>query len=129
MTARSSLGALALLATASGALSACASGSDAEAAKPAWTINETTNVLAIASDNTILWNGEAASLEKLKGLLAETRAMDPEPQLRFEPAIEASYELSAGVLKIMKEAGVTKFGFVGNEKYPPPEQTPPQTQD
>ena len=40
-----------------------------------------------------------------------------EPELQFEPEAEASYDLSAKVLNIIKGSGVTKFGFVGNEKY------------
>ena len=43
--------------------------------------------------------------------------MPVEPELQFEPEPEASYELSAQVLNIIKGSGVTKFGFVGNEKY------------
>src|ERR687890_258309 len=44
----------------------------------------------------------------------------PDPsqtQLQFEPDASASYDLSAKVLNIIKGSGVTKFGFVGNEKY------------
>ena len=40
-----------------------------------------------------------------------------EPELQFEPEANASYDLSAKVLNIIKASGVTKFGFVGNEKY------------
>ena len=43
--------------------------------------------------------------------------MAVEPELQFEPEALASYELSARVLQIIKQSGVTKFGFVGNEKY------------
>jgi biopolymer transport protein ExbD len=44
-------------------------------------------------------------------------AITPEPELQFEPEPLASYELSAKVLQIIKSSGVTKFGFVGNDKY------------
>ena len=40
-----------------------------------------------------------------------------EPELQYEPESEASYDLAAKVLNIIKASGVTKFGFVGNEKY------------
>jgi biopolymer transport protein ExbD len=43
--------------------------------------------------------------------------MPNEPELQFEPEPEASYDLSAQVLNIIKASGVHKFGFVGNEKY------------
>ena len=38
-------------------------------------------------------------------------------ELQFEPDALASYERSARVLEIIKASGVTKFGFVGNERY------------
>jgi biopolymer transport protein ExbD len=50
-------------------------------------------------------------------LLAETTRMSTEPELQFEPEALASYEISARVLQDIKSSGVTKFGFVGNEKY------------
>jgi biopolymer transport protein ExbD len=40
-----------------------------------------------------------------------------EPELQFEPEAQAAYDLSAKVLKHHQAVGVTKFGFVGNEKY------------
>ena len=43
--------------------------------------------------------------------------MAVEPELQFEPEPLASYDLSAKVLQLIKVSGVTKFGFVGNERY------------
>ena len=39
------------------------------------------------------------------------------PLLVREPEARASYDKSIRVLNIIKGSGVTKFGFVGNEKY------------
>jgi biopolymer transport protein ExbD len=50
-------------------------------------------------------------------LLFQTTHMAVEPELQFEPAPDASYELAADVLNIIKGSGVTKLGFVGNERY------------
>ena len=44
-------------------------------------------------------------------------SMPVEPELQFEPEAAAAYDLAAKVLNIIKQSGVTKFGFVGNEKY------------
>ena len=55
--------------------------------------------------------------QMLRTLLAESADMEPEPELQFEPEANASYELAAIVLNAIKASGVTKFGFVGNEKY------------
>jgi biopolymer transport protein ExbD len=49
--------------------------------------------------------------------LEQTKAMNPEPELQFQPEAQASYDLSARVLRIIKATGVSKFGFVGNEAY------------
>lgn len=75
------------------------------------------NKLVLTQDNTILWNAEPIDGAQLRTLLAQTMQMDPEPELQFEPEATASYDLSARVLNIIKASGVTKFGFVGNEKY------------
>lgn len=75
------------------------------------------NKLVLTQNNVILWNAEPISLGTLVTLLQESLTIDPEPELQFEPEALASYELSANVLRVIKQSGVTKFGFVGNEKY------------
>lgn len=75
------------------------------------------NKLVLTQDNQILWNAEPITGGQLRTLLAESLTIDPEPELQFEPEALASYDLSARVLNIIKASGVTKFGFVGNEKY------------
>ena len=75
------------------------------------------NKLVLNAANQILWNGNAVDQGQLVSLLQQSRAMNPEPELQFEPEARASYELSARVLNIIKASGVTKFGFVGNEQY------------
>ena len=75
------------------------------------------NKLVLTQNNEILWNAEAITLGTLVTLLQESLTINPEPELQFEPEALASYELSANVLRIIKQSGVTKFGFVGNEKY------------
>jgi biopolymer transport protein ExbD len=67
--------------------------------------------------NEILWNGEPITDGQLVGNLQQTLIFAVEPELQFEPEPNASYDLSAKVLNIIKGSGVTKFGFVGNEKY------------
>lgn len=65
----------------------------------------------------LLWNGAAVTSAQLAALLAGTSRMAIEPELQFEPAARASYDASARALKLIKASGVTKFGFVGNERY------------
>lgn len=75
------------------------------------------NKLVLTPQDQILWNGVAITEGQLRTILAESTKMTPEPELQFEPEALASYELSARVLQDIKVSGVTKFGFVGNDKY------------
>ena len=75
------------------------------------------NKIVLTPQNEILWNGEPITQNVLVANLQTSLAMPVEPELQFEPEANASYDLSAKVLNIIKASGVTKFGFVGNEKY------------
>ena len=80
-------------------------------------IDPVKNKIVLTRDNKVLWNGDEINSGQLVSLLQETTTMDPEPELQFEPEPDASYDISARALNIIKASGVTKFGFVGNEKY------------
>ncbi|MFZ9394714.1 MAG: ExbD/TolR family protein [Erythrobacter sp.] len=75
------------------------------------------NKLILTQQNQILWNATPITLGELRTILADTLSLPTEPELQFEPEPQASYDLSAKVLQAIKASGVTKFGFVGNEKY------------
>jgi hypothetical protein len=47
--------------------------------------------------------------------------VEPDGEIAFEPSPDTDYEASACVLRYIKQSGATKFGFVGNERYPPDE--------
>ena len=80
-------------------------------------IDPVKNKIVLTQNGEILWNGEAINQGQLVRNLQLTRDIAPEPELQFEPAPLASYDLSAKTLNIIKASGVTKFGFVGNEQY------------
>ena len=71
----------------------------------------------LSPDNLILWNGTAINESELVANLNTSKTFAVEPELQFEPDQQASYDLSIRVLNLIKASGVTKFGFVGNEKY------------
>ena len=75
------------------------------------------NKLVLTVNDQILWNGNPINEANLVSLLEQSRTIQPEPELQFEPEARASYDISARVLNIIKASGVTKFGFVGNEQY------------
>lgn len=80
-------------------------------------IDPVKNKLVLTVNDEILWNGTKLTEEELIYQLQQSLALPEEPELQFEPEALASYELSARVLDDIKASGVTKFGFVGNDKY------------
>ena len=81
------------------------------------TVEPDKNKLVLTATDEILWNGNSIDQGQLRTLLDQSRAMAVEPELQFEPEPLASYDLSAKVLQLIKASGVSKFGFVGNERY------------
>jgi biopolymer transport protein ExbD len=80
-------------------------------------LNPVKNKLILTQADQILWKGTAIDSGQLVTLLSDTTRMAVEPELQFEPEPLASYDITAKVLQIIKQSGVTKFGFVGNERY------------
>ncbi|MDN3647036.1 biopolymer transporter ExbD [Pontixanthobacter aestiaquae] len=75
------------------------------------------NKIVLSQTGDIIWNGTVISEAELVRNLEITKGITPIPELQFEPEPYASYELSARTLQLIKSTEVTKFGFVGNEKY------------
>jgi biopolymer transport protein ExbD len=75
------------------------------------------NKVVLTATGEILWNANPINQGQLVANLQQTLTFPVEPELQFEPEPNASYDLSAKVLNIVKASGVSKFGFVGNEKY------------
>ncbi|MEO0698344.1 MAG: biopolymer transporter ExbD [Pseudomonadota bacterium] len=112
-------GSLLLLAALSSlALAGCAQGGDPDAPESAATVQPTVNTLTIVGSGSLRWNDTDITLDELAELLEQTRQMPTEPELQFRPSAGASYEKSAEILRVIKQSGITKFGFVGKEKYP-----------
>ncbi len=85
---------------------------------PPVTVDPVKNKIVLTKEgNKVLWNSTEITANDLVRLLNESTALKPEPELQFEPEADASYELAAKVLSIIKASGVTRFGFVGNERY------------
>jgi biopolymer transport protein ExbD len=75
------------------------------------------NKIVVTAGGAILWNGEAVSQDDLSTLLVRTTRLRTKPELLFEPEANASYDVSVKVINTITDAGVTKFGFVGNHRY------------
>jgi len=84
---------------------------------PNQVIDPVKNKLILTAQNDILWNGAKITQGQLVSLLQATKAMNPEPELQFQPEEYASYNVANMVMKIITDSKVSKFGFVGNENY------------
>ncbi len=82
------------------------------------------NKVSLTRNGEVVWNGTPLTGGQLVQNLKTTLTMQPEPELQFEPESEASYDLAAKVLNIIKASKVTKFGFVKNELYSEFEKSP-----
>ena len=83
---------------------------------PTENIDPIKNKIVLTPQDQILWNGTPITDNQLVANLQQTLTFAVEPELQYEPESEASYDLAAKVLNIIKASGVTKFGFVGNGK-------------
>ena len=79
--------------------------------------NPIINKVVILPDNTVQWNGRPVTLDQMDNYLRQTTAMNPEPELQFQPAPNAIYDTVDRTLARIKGSGVKKFGFVGNEQF------------
>ncbi|MDP3550454.1 MAG: biopolymer transporter ExbD [Novosphingobium sp.] len=84
---------------------------------PNQTVDPIKNKLILNNAGQILWNGVPTTEGQLVSLLQATKAMNPEPELQFQPEEYASYEIANRMMKIITDSKVTKFGFVGNENF------------
>ncbi len=80
-------------------------------------IDPVINKIIILPTGEIQWNGTPVSLQQVEQFLAQTKSMNPEPELQFQPAPTARYDVVDQALAVVKRSGITKFGFVGNEQY------------
>ena len=75
------------------------------------------NKITIDPAGIVSWNGTPVDDVTLRQFLDQTKALDPEPELHFQPEPTARYEVVDRILAVVKRSGVTKLGFIGNEQY------------
>ena len=75
------------------------------------------NKIAIAADGTVSWNGSPVDPVRLRQYLDVAAAMNPEPELHFQPDPTVRYDTVDQTLAVIKRSNVTKLGFIGNEQY------------
>jgi biopolymer transport protein ExbD len=75
------------------------------------------NKVTVQANNSVAWNGVPVTLDQLELYLLQTTKQVPEPELQFQPAPNANYDMVDRTLAKIKGSGITDFGFVGNEQY------------
>lgn len=75
------------------------------------------NALTIGGDDRLYWNGTSVSWAQLGAQLAALGERTDRAELSFEPAAGASYDRAARTIALIKDSGVERFGFVGNEVH------------
>jgi biopolymer transport protein ExbD len=68
--------------------------------------------LSIAADGQLSWNGESVADEGLRQCLTELAAKQPQPELHLMADKAVRYERVAQVMALVRDAGVSKMGFV-----------------
>ena len=76
-----------------------------------------TNTVHIDEFDRLFWNGQALDRQELLNQLATAAAEPEQPIVRFEPDPRASYSTSARTIALIKDSGIERFAFVGNERY------------
>ncbi|WP_322965761.1 ExbD/TolR family protein [Sphingomonas fuzhouensis] len=84
---------------------------------PSPVVNSEKNKIGIDAAGTVTWNGAPVDEVTLRQYLDQTAAMNPEPELHFQPAPDAKYAKVDEILAVIKRSAVTKLGFIGNEQY------------
>lgn len=75
------------------------------------------NKVVIDAQGVVTWNSVPVDDATLAQFLEQTKNIEPEPELHFQPLPDARYEVVDRVLAVIKRSGVTKMGFIGNEQY------------
>ncbi|MBN9788322.1 biopolymer transporter ExbD [Pseudonocardia sp. TMWB2A] len=75
------------------------------------------NKLTIDINGQLAWNGEPVDQTALAAKLEATKAIQPMPELQFQPDPNARYVIVDETLATIKRSDVGKLGFVGNEQY------------
>lgn len=75
------------------------------------------NKVLITPEGQVQWNGAPVDDATLSQYLEQTRTINPEPELHFQPDPAARYQTVDRVLAVIKRSEITKLGFIGNEQY------------
>ncbi|HTU11160.1 MAG TPA: biopolymer transporter ExbD [Allosphingosinicella sp.] len=73
--------------------------------------------LDIAADGGLAWNGAPLPADQLPSRLLQLAADPATPELRLNPDSESRYGWIDQILAKIRFAGISRLGFIGNERY------------
>jgi len=85
--------------------------------QPTQVVDPVKNKVIVDPAGVVQWNGNPVDLVTLQQYLEQTKTINPEPELHFQPDPAAKYEKVDTVLAVIKRSGISKLGFIGNEQY------------
>ncbi len=68
------------------------------------------NKITISTDGTVAWNGAPVDEVRLRQYLDVAAAMNPEPELHFQPDPQVRYDSVDRTLAVIKRSNITKLG-------------------
>ncbi|RHW17906.1 biopolymer transporter ExbD [Sphingomonas gilva] len=80
-------------------------------------IDPVKNKITIDAQGVVMWNGAPIDDVTLAQYLEQTKLLNPEPELHFQPDANARYDVVDRTLAVIKRTEITKLGFIGNEQY------------
>ena len=88
---------------------------DPNAVKPP--VEPDKNKITISTAGVVMWNGAPVDSVRLRQYLNVAAAMNPEPELHFQPDPQVRYDVVDQTLAVIKRSNITKLGFIGNEQF------------
>jgi biopolymer transport protein ExbD len=82
---------------------------------PSTVVDDQPHKLLIDKNGALQWDGRAVKDGELRGLLDALQA-NPKASLQLQTDPGTRYERFDHILAVVKRAGVTRLGFVGNEQ-------------
>jgi len=73
--------------------------------------------LIVDFDDSILWNGNPATLTQLEGYFRTQAVKDPQPEIHLRPDKRSHYDTTAKVLAAAQRNHMEKIGFVNTTEF------------
>ena len=75
--------------------------------------------LSIDATGKVYWNGEQVGSDILRSRMAESAALEPQPELHLRADGELAYKQVVSVMSDASKAGLTRIGFVTDPREIP----------